>query len=272
MKTIWTHSLVKNEERYLWFSVVSVINFVDKVLIWDTGSTDKTVEIITQLQKIYPHKIELKEIGIVDEKGLSGARQKMLEESDCDWILILDGDEVWWQDSIKRVVATILYKGDKLDSIVTPYINLIGDIYHHQEERAGRYQIDGRVGHLTIRAINKNIQGLHVEKPYGEEGYFDSEGTPIQERLGKGRGFINASYMHFSHLKRGRGESEVIGRIKKRRYEMGEAIPLDYFYPEVFFQLRPKNIPSPWVGMDKKYYWLARLITPIKKIKRRLFR
>ena len=60
---IWAHTLVKNEERYLWFSVVSVINFVDKVLIWDTGSSDKTPEIALRLKRLFPEKIEYKEIG-----------------------------------------------------------------------------------------------------------------------------------------------------------------------------------------------------------------
>ena len=53
MKKIWAHTLVKNEERFIWFSVMSVIVNVDKVLIWDTGSTDDTVKII---QKIKSHK------------------------------------------------------------------------------------------------------------------------------------------------------------------------------------------------------------------------
>ena len=49
---VWAHTLVKNEERYIWYAVMSVIDWVDKILIWDTGSTDKTVEIIKEIEKV----------------------------------------------------------------------------------------------------------------------------------------------------------------------------------------------------------------------------
>ncbi|KKR11163.1 MAG: Glycosyl transferase family 2 [Candidatus Woesebacteria bacterium GW2011_GWA1_39_21b] len=63
---IWAHTLVRNEERYIWFSVMSVINYVDKILIWDTGSTDNTVSIIREIKKKYPEKIDFKKVGKVD--------------------------------------------------------------------------------------------------------------------------------------------------------------------------------------------------------------
>jgi glycosyltransferase involved in cell wall biosynthesis len=267
---IFAQTLIKNEENYLWFAVSSIIDYVDKVLIWDTGSIDKTVEIIKVLQNKYPDKIEFKEVGAIGRDGLSALRQEMLLKSDCDWIILLDGDEVWWQDSIKRVIASILVNGTRLDSIVTPYVNLVGDIYHRQEEKAGKYKIDGRVGHITIRAINCKIPGLHVEKPYGKEGYFDGKGKLVQERPEGRREFIDAPYLHFSHLERGGNSKGVIDRVKKLKCELGKPLPPDYFYPEVFFQARPKIIQSPWQKMDKKYFFKAIVTTPFKKIKRRL--
>ncbi|KKR53922.1 MAG: Glycosyl transferase family 2 [Candidatus Woesebacteria bacterium GW2011_GWD2_40_19] len=58
---VWAHTLVKNEEKWLWYSVTSVIDHVDKLLLWDTGSTDKSIEIEKELEKKYPGKIELKQ-------------------------------------------------------------------------------------------------------------------------------------------------------------------------------------------------------------------
>ena len=57
---IWGHTLVCHEERYLWYSVTSVIDYLDKILLWDTGSTDNTLKIIRDLQKTYPDKIDFK--------------------------------------------------------------------------------------------------------------------------------------------------------------------------------------------------------------------
>src|SRR4030042_3759282 len=107
MKSIWAHVLVKNEERYLWYAVASVIDFVDKVLLWDSGSTDGTLGIIAELIKKYPGKIDFKKVKIETPEGFTGVRQQMLEETASDWILVVDGDEVWWEDSVKKVVETI---------------------------------------------------------------------------------------------------------------------------------------------------------------------
>src|SRR5438128_1375357 len=101
-KTIWGNTLVKNEGRYLWFGVKSVIDYLDRMLIWDTGSLDTTLEIIKLLQEEYPKKIVFKEVGEVDAQGLTRIRQEMLRKTNSDWLLLLDGDEVWWEDSIKK--------------------------------------------------------------------------------------------------------------------------------------------------------------------------
>ena len=55
--TIYAHTLVKNEARWLWFSVTSVINYIDKLLLWDTGSTDGTLEVVEELKKKYPGRM-----------------------------------------------------------------------------------------------------------------------------------------------------------------------------------------------------------------------
>ena len=43
---ITAHMIVKNEENFVWYAVNSVVNFVDGMMIWDQGSTDRTVEIV----------------------------------------------------------------------------------------------------------------------------------------------------------------------------------------------------------------------------------
>lgn len=269
MKTIWAHTLVKNEERYLWFSVASVVNFVDKVLIWDTGSTDKTVEIITQLQKKYPGKIEFKETGGAGRVRLAQLRQEMLDASDCDWILVLDGDEVWWEDSIRKLIATILVKGGDLHSIVTPYVSMVGDIYHRRSDLTGRYEIGEHTGHINLRAINRKTPGLHVEKPYGKEGYFNDQSVALQDESPERREFINAPYMHFSHLRRS-NRVNVIDRLKKYKHEIGEPLPLDYYYPEVFFRPGPLLASDIWRPMSFSFKLHSYLETPFKMIKRNI--
>jgi glycosyltransferase involved in cell wall biosynthesis len=273
MKSIWVHTLVKNEEKYLWYAVMSVIDYVDKILIWDTGSTDKTIEIIKKLQKKHPRKIEFKEMGEVDIDEFTSVRQQMLDETKSDWVLILDGDEVWWDDSIRKVIDTIQKEGGNLETIVTSYYNIVGDIYHYQEKKAGRYGIDGKVGHLTIRAMNRKIPGLHLENPHGTQGFFDGKGKLIQERSRDKRKSIDAPFMHFTHMVRSSSlekDLNVPKRKIKHKTEIGERFPLDFHYPEVFFKPKPKIVFSPWDKMEKNYYLKALVQTPLRKIKRRV--
>jgi glycosyltransferase involved in cell wall biosynthesis len=43
------HCLIKNEENFIFYAIKSVVDFVDKIIIFDTGSTDKTVAIVNSL-------------------------------------------------------------------------------------------------------------------------------------------------------------------------------------------------------------------------------
>src|SRR3989338_7015752 len=110
---IFANTIVNNEENFIWFAIMSVVDYVDKILVWDTGSTDKTVELVKGIRETKGDKVEFREVGVVDKHEFTKMRQMMLDESKCDWILILDGDEVWWEDSIKKVVKEIKTKGSE---------------------------------------------------------------------------------------------------------------------------------------------------------------
>lgn len=272
---ITAHTLVKNEARFLWFSVMSVISHVDQVLLWDTGSTDGTLEVIERIckTKLGKSKVKFKQVPPPTPETFADVRQKMLDETETPWFLMVDGDEVWWEDSIRQVVSEIKKKGETLESIVVPTINPIGDIYHYQEEAAGQYHLAGKSGHLNLRAINRGIPGLASYGPHGTWGWVDAEQKMIQDRDQKKISFIEAPYMHFTYLPRAgilKTEQDVPKRAMKRKYELGTAFPGDFYYPEVFFRPTPQTIHSPWERRDRQYTTRAFWQTPLKKIRRRL--
>lgn len=271
MKVV-ANTLVKNDERFLWYAVTSVIEHVDKVLLWDTGSTDRTLEIAKELKEIYLDKINLVKAStdLFDE---GATRQRMLDHTDCDWLLVVDADEIWWDGSIKKVIDLIYKDGNNLESIVVPTIVPVGDMFHRQEERAGRYTLAGRVGHFNLRAINKKIPGLRSTGAHGVWGWVDKDGKLIQDRDSRKIGFIDSPYFHTTHLQRtsGNKNADVIKRKMKLKYEIGKPFPKDYYYPEVFFRPKPTIVDSPWVNMTLRFKAISFFETPLRKIKRRIW-
>lgn len=77
--------IVRNEEEYLEDCLKSVQDLVDEIIIVDTGSTDKTVEIA----KKYGAKTFFMEW----EDDFAKARNESLKYATGDWVLILDADE-----------------------------------------------------------------------------------------------------------------------------------------------------------------------------------
>jgi len=265
---ITAHVLLKNEEKFVWYSLMSIIKYVDEIMVWDMGSSDSTVKII---KKIESPKVVLKQIGNDNFKE-DAIRQLMLQETTSDWFIVVDADEIWWDDSIKLVIETIKEEGKNLESIVVPTMNMIGDMFHYQENEAGRYHLAGRVGHYALRAINRKIEGLHGQGEHGVFMWADEHGVKIEDRDPKRIKFLNAPYIHTTHLKRSNtleGEKAVYKRSKKLKYEIGIEVPKDFYYPEVFFRSRPNFVKSPWETPSLKYKFIASIETPLKKFRRR---
>jgi len=266
--------MVKNEARFVWYSVMSVIDYVDRYLLWDTGSTDGTLEILKHIKKIKGDKVDFRQIDQSDISDFTRARREMLTATTTDWFLMVDADEVWWDESIQKVVEVMKGKKSKnIESIVVPTVNLVGDMFHFQEDAAGAYHLAGRVGHLNLRGINRNIPGLSSNKPHGTWGWTDGNGHMIQDRDQKKIMYIDASYLHATFLERsgfGSGDRVTPKRAKKLKHEIGIEFPRDYYYPEVFFRSRPRSVHSPWETMDRSFILRSYIETPLRKVKRRL--
>lgn len=115
MKTLALVMIVKNEERCLERCLECVKGLVDDIYITDTGSTDRTVEIA---KKFGAHVSRFDWCG-----DFSAARNFSLQQSGCDWNLILDADE-YLVSGTREDIREFMEKGNaagaihRLDSFV----------------------------------------------------------------------------------------------------------------------------------------------------------
>jgi len=270
--TIWVNTLVKNEERWIWYGLKSVLSFVDKIMVWDTGSTDRTVEII---KKIKSSKIDFEEKGSVTKKEYGNLRQQMLDKTKSDWVFVLDGDEIWPKPPLVQLIKEVKTTSERTDGFCVRPINFVGDIrFVHPDTFQGQtpHGPKGLKGFFSTRIFRRTIKGLHVQKEYGKESFRDYTGKTIRERVGRIKYLPKIYYWHMSYLPRSssdKKDKQVMMRKRKRKFELGIKRPRWVEIPEVFYQKRPKITADPFYKMNLYEYFKALLQTPLKKIKRK---
>jgi glycosyltransferase involved in cell wall biosynthesis len=88
-------TLIKNEEQYLPYCLASIRDYCDEIIIVDTGSTDRSVE-IAKAFGAYVIQAEWK-------NDFAMIRNISQSCAISDWILWLDGDEVFTDAGIKKI-------------------------------------------------------------------------------------------------------------------------------------------------------------------------
>lgn len=250
---------------------MSVLDFVDEALVWDTGSTDNTVEIIKSIKN---PKIKFRQYGEVNAQTFTMAHNDMLKSTSPGWMFMVDGDEIWPSDVIKSSITTIKNDGNNYDFFIRHHYDLVGDVFHYQEEMAGRYNLRNYTGHFAIRAVNiESIKGIHFGKPHGQLGIFNESEILIQDYPLYKTTLLPGSFFHTTHLQRSKNsqfDRQVMKRDFKYKYELGHAFPKDFKYPEVFYYPRPDFVSSPWEKRSFSFVLNSLWQTPLKMIKRRL--
>jgi tetratricopeptide (TPR) repeat protein len=92
-------TIVRDEEALLPRCLASVREVVDEIIVVDTGSTDRTIEIAQQFGAVvYPYPWQ---------DDFAAARNESLRHAQGDWILVLDADETLLPDCVADLRAAI---------------------------------------------------------------------------------------------------------------------------------------------------------------------
>lgn len=105
-KTLSVCMITKNEEKNISRCLESIKDIADEIIVVDTGSTDKTVEIAKSFgAKTYFFKWD---------KNFSHARNASIEKATMDWIIFLDADEELPKEEglkLKQIINTTPLEG-----------------------------------------------------------------------------------------------------------------------------------------------------------------
>lgn len=247
--SITGHMVVKNEDRWIWFAIMSVIDYLDRLIIYDTGSIDHTNDIIVELllNEKYRKKITYENIGKVSPENFYKVRQKQIDNTDTDYFMVVDGDEVWYKDGLCELDKILSERRPHL--VATRFINCCGDAFHYRFDNRETYCINGIVGSITIRVYSMQIPGIACGGIYGVEGYINNDGIAVQE-AGYTTEIQKEKYLHMSLLNRSsaqKGDFSIAYRRAKLHATWDAKFDCNFKYPEVFYTRQlPKYVKSPF--------------------------
>jgi glycosyltransferase involved in cell wall biosynthesis len=108
--TISLCMIVKNEERVLGDCLASIKQWVDEMIVVDTGSTDRTIDIAKE------HGAKVFHFPWTD--SFSEARNESLKYATCDWILWMDADDTIPEDCGRRLHDLVLIASEKVTGLL----------------------------------------------------------------------------------------------------------------------------------------------------------
>lgn len=112
-----------NEERTIERCILSLIDAVDEIVVLDSASTDRTLDIVAQ----FPQVKVIKNVGLEDD--FAGKRNKGLAHIDSDWVFWVDADE-WLEEADQAAVreAAGLFDQASLPVVLNVcLLNYVGD-------------------------------------------------------------------------------------------------------------------------------------------------
>ncbi|WP_181363014.1 glycosyltransferase family 2 protein [Sulfoacidibacillus thermotolerans] len=139
--------IVKNEELTIRRCLESLQGIADEIIVVDTGSTDKTMEIVQSFGcTIIQHEWQ---------NDFSSARNAGITQAKGDWILVIDADE--FVERLDREKFFQFLKATDAEGVFITVNSLMGPLAHPSNIFAIRVMRLFRKGHLYSGAIHEQV-------------------------------------------------------------------------------------------------------------------
>lgn len=160
-----------DEARMAPLAIESTKDFVDEYIVVDAGSVDGTRKVINECADRWDLKISIYD---KPDMRLRFARMFAIEQTDADWILIQDGDEIFHTDGPNSIhnLRTML---DKENVVYRAPMNyLYRDLLHTQKKKTrlpGHMFLYHNNGTFSLRPAKRDLPGykgnlVNLEKVY----------------------------------------------------------------------------------------------------------
>lgn len=191
--TVAVNLLTKNNERTIRVALESCHSFVDEIIVVDTGSTDRTKEILKSYSKV-------KLIEEESFQGYSFHRNQAIKATNSDWILVFDSDEflsVYLAERLRELIKSKVFSKYRMYSRWINKINENGSATYIAPNKKfkGRYNARTRLFRnllgIEFRGeVHESVFGLEKirskDLPYDYAVYhLDVAVNTIEQRLEK---------------------------------------------------------------------------------------
>lgn len=164
MSTVALCMIVKNEEKFIERCLRSISDYVQQIIIVDTGSTDRTVEICEQFTNdIYYYEWT---------NDFAAARNYALQYASTDYILQLDADE-----TVEEMDPDVFDNLDQ-DGYLIKIINNLGNglsethLFLRLFRNKPEYRYEGML-HEQINVMKHNVTTGRLSFHINHDGYLD---------------------------------------------------------------------------------------------------
>lgn len=161
--------MIKNEEYWIYYVLRDLMAVFPKLILLDTGSTDKTVEVVEEAAKIHNCcTILLIEEHYTNPFHIGEGRNKLRNLCETHWMFLVDGDEIWREDKLQKLLQQEI--PDNTEVIMTGAKNI--------EDVEGKLQLrehdTANMDRLFAPSIHWNRTDYPFES-YGLNGTFPME-------------------------------------------------------------------------------------------------
>ena len=236
--------IVKNEEKVIGRCLESVKDLFDEMVIVDTGSTDKTKEILKKYtDKIYDFE------WIYD---FSAARNFSFSKSTCDYIMWLDADDVIYKEELKKLLEwkkTLTFKEDAFRM----YYNYAQDENDNAKILQQRIRVvknihkDYWVGKIhEVIVLDKAVPVLDIVIHHKKQEILDPRrNVDIYQRMEKNNDYFSPRdlFLYATELNGDHQQDKALRKLREL-FELKEEYQKNKFYYDMAIMLKFKIYTS----------------------------